>query len=114
MQREGCCQIVRPETILACFRRRAATKYDSSKLRQEGHPRKGILAAGNSNGDIPMLRFCAHPSRPSLALLLDHDDAEREFSYQTGAEQALDRARQVGWTTVSMKGDWKTMFVEPS
>jgi phosphoserine phosphatase len=76
--------------------------------------KRPILAAGNSNGDIPMLRFCVHPSRPSLALLLDHDDAEREFSYQTGAEQALDRARQVGWTIVSMKGDWKTMFVEPS
>jgi phosphoglycolate phosphatase-like HAD superfamily hydrolase len=76
--------------------------------------RRPILAGGNSNGDIPMLRFCAHPSRPSLALLLDHDDAEREFSYQTGAEQSLDRARRDGWTIVSMKRDWKTMFMERS
>jgi hypothetical protein len=61
-----------------------------------------------------MLRFCAHPSRPSLALLLDHDDSEREFSYRAGAEQALDRARRDGWTIVSMKSDWKTMFTEPA
>jgi hypothetical protein len=76
--------------------------------------RRPILAGGNSNGDIPMLRFCAHPSRPSLALLLDHDDAEREFSYQSGAEQALDRARREGWTIVSMKRDWKMMFMQVS
>lgn len=76
--------------------------------------KRPILAAGNSNGDIPMLRFCAHPSRPSLALLLDHDDAEREFSYRTGAEEALERARRDDWTIVSMKDDWKTMFTEPS
>ncbi len=76
--------------------------------------RRPILAAGNSNGDIPMLRFCAHPSRPSLALLLDHDDSEREFSYRAGAEQALERARRDGWTIVSMRSDWKTMFTEPA
>ncbi|HXJ20740.1 MAG TPA: HAD family hydrolase [Polyangia bacterium] len=76
--------------------------------------RRPILAAGNTNGDIPMLRFCAHPSRPSLALLLDHDDSEREFAYQAGAEQALDRARRSDWTIVSMKRDWKTVFVEPT
>jgi hypothetical protein len=76
--------------------------------------RRPILAGGNSNGDIPMLRFCAHPSRPSLALLLDHDDAEREFAYRAGAEQALERARRDGWTVVSMKNDWKTMFTGPA
>ena len=41
--------------------------------------RRPIVAVGNSNGDIPMLRFASHPSRPSLSLLVKHDDAEREF-----------------------------------
>ena len=40
-ERETCCQIVRPETILAWLRRLAAAKYDSSKVRGAGRPRKG-------------------------------------------------------------------------
>jgi putative transposase len=38
--RRACCQIVRPETILAWFRRLAADKYDSSTTRKAGRPRK--------------------------------------------------------------------------
>ncbi len=54
--------------------------------------RRPLLAAGNSNGDIPMLDFTQHPDKPSLRLLVLHDDAEREFDYTSGAEQALERA----------------------
>src|SRR5258708_11208588 len=39
-ERRACCQIVRPETILAWFRQLAAEKYDSSKARKAGRPRK--------------------------------------------------------------------------
>jgi len=40
-EREGCCQIVRPSTILAWFRQLAAQKYDSStQRRKSGRPRK--------------------------------------------------------------------------
>ncbi len=39
-ERRGCCQIVRPETILAWFRRLAAENYDSSEARTVGRPRK--------------------------------------------------------------------------
>ena len=53
--------------------------------------RRPLLAAGNSNGDIPMLEFTQHPDKPSLRLLVLHDDAEREFAYTAGAEQALER-----------------------
>src|SRR5262245_55386488 len=35
--------------------------------------RRPILAAGNSNGDIPMLAFAGGPSRPGLRLLVLHD-----------------------------------------
>jgi phosphoserine phosphatase len=72
--------------------------------------RRPLLAAGNSNGDIPMLEFTQHPAKPSLRLLILHDDGQREFDYTGGAEQALERAANSGWTIVSMKNDWATVF----
>jgi phosphoserine phosphatase len=72
--------------------------------------RRPLLAAGNSNGDIPMLHFSQHRAKPFLRLLILHDDAEREFAYTTGAEQALDQAAADGWTVVSVKNDWASVF----
>jgi phosphoserine phosphatase len=72
--------------------------------------RRPLLAAGNSNGDIPMLDFTQHPDTPSLRLLVLHDDGEREFDYTSGAEEALERADKHGWTIVSIKTDWATVF----
>ena len=48
--------------------------------------RRPLLAGGNSNGDLPMLDFTQHPDKPSLRLLVLHDDAEREFAYTSGAD----------------------------
>jgi hypothetical protein len=39
-----------------------------------------------------------------------HDDAEREFAYTGGAEESLALADKNGWTIVSMKNDWATVF----
>jgi phosphoserine phosphatase len=72
--------------------------------------RRPLLAAGNSNGDIPMLEFTQHQDKPFLPLLLLHDDADREFDYTGGAEQALQQADTDGWTVVSIKKDWATVF----
>jgi phosphoserine phosphatase len=72
--------------------------------------RRPLLAAGNSNGDVPMLEFTHHADRPTLRLLLLHDDAEREFDYTAGAEDALKRAAADGWTIASIKNDWTTVF----
>ena len=72
--------------------------------------RRPLLAAGNSNGDIQMLDFTRHEDKPFLRLLVLHDDPEREFDYTSGAEQALDRAGTNGWTIVSIKDDWATVF----
>ena len=57
-----------------------------------------------------MLHFTQHRDKPSLRLLVLHDDAEREFAYTTGAEQALEQAADDGWTVVSVKDDWATVF----
>ena len=72
--------------------------------------RRPLLAAGNSNGDVPMLHFTQHPDKPSLRLLVLHDDDEREFAYTSGAEQALEQAASDGWTVISVKRDWATVF----
>ena len=69
-----------------------------------------IIAGGNSNGDIPMLRYAGGKDRPALRLLVNHDDAEREFAYTGGAEKSLEYAAEHGWTVVSMKDDWTTVF----
>jgi phosphoglycolate phosphatase-like HAD superfamily hydrolase len=74
--------------------------------------RRPVVAVGNSNGDMPMLRFARTAARPALRALLLHDDAEREFDYTAGAEEALDRARQAGWTVISIKDDWSTVFAD--
>lgn len=72
--------------------------------------RRPILAAGNSDGDTHMLKYATGHEGPSLSLLVLHDDAEREYAYETGAERALGLAASDGWTVVSMKNDWKMVF----
>ena len=72
--------------------------------------RRPIMVAGNSNGDIEMLEYACAGDRPALALLVHHDDAEREFAYDAGAELALEHAGSRGWTVASMRGDWSTVF----
>ena len=74
--------------------------------------RRPLIAAGNSNGDIEMLRFARSDRRPSLGLLVHHDDAEREFAYDTGAEKALEQAATDGWTVISIRDDWSTVFAD--
>ena len=66
--------------------------------------RKPVLAGGNADGDVDML------ASARFALLLRHDDADREFAYDTGAEKALATAGEHGWTVVSMKHDFGTIF----
>jgi phosphoglycolate phosphatase-like HAD superfamily hydrolase len=74
--------------------------------------RRPIFAAGNSNGDIEMLQYSQRGTHPSLELLVLHDDAAREFDYTAGAEKALDLAQTHGWTVVSMRDDWTTVFAD--
>ena len=72
--------------------------------------RRPVLSIGNSNGDIPMLAYSGTAERPALRLLILHDDADREFDYVAGSEQALDVAQEQQWTVVSMKNDWAEVF----
>lgn len=77
--------------------------------------RRPILAFGNSDGDLAMLRYCMSGPGARLALVLHHDDAAREFAYDRDFKlsplvEALDNARAYGITLVSMKDDWKAVF----
>jgi phosphoserine phosphatase len=66
--------------------------------------RKPLLACGNADGDVPMLKTAR------FSILIRHDDAGREFGYDAGAEKALAEARERGWTVVSMQNDFKVVF----
>ncbi|OEO29634.1 phosphoserine phosphatase [Devosia insulae DS-56] len=78
--------------------------------------RRPIFAFGNSDGDLAMLRYTLTGDGPRLGLLLHHDDAAREFAYDrefhlSPLAEALDHAAEYGITVVSMKNDWRTVFV---
>jgi len=83
--------------------------------------RRPVMAFGNSNGDQQMLEYTQGGGGARFMLLVLHDDAAREFAY--GPAQGLpdvglgafrqdlyDQAKKGGWTVVSMKDDWKTVF----
>ena len=72
--------------------------------------RRPILVAGNTDGDLAMMGFAAGGKNPYLNLLIRHDDSEREFAYDDNTVKAVEYARTRGWTTVSMKNDFKTVF----
>jgi phosphoglycolate phosphatase-like HAD superfamily hydrolase len=72
--------------------------------------RRPIMAVGNSNGDIHMLKYAMGHQGLTLGLLVHHDDPEREYAYDDGAEKALQLAPKEGWIIISMKDDWKTVF----
>jgi phosphoglycolate phosphatase-like HAD superfamily hydrolase len=77
--------------------------------------RRPILAFGNSDGDLEMLEFTAAGKGARLSLLVHHDDAAREYAYDRTSlvgklDKALDAAQQRGWSIVSMKNDWRTIF----
>jgi hypothetical protein len=57
-----------------------------------------------------MLDFTRHRDMPFLRLLVLHDDADREFDYTPGAEQALERADADAWTVIRIMSDWSTVF----
>ena len=80
--------------------------------------RRPIAAFGNSDGDLQMLQWTAAGEGPSLCLYVHHTDADREWAYDREShigrlDRGLDEAAERGWTVVSMKDDWKTIFGDP-
>ena len=78
-------------------------------------------AFGNSGGDRQMLEYTKAGEGARLAMLVLHDDAEREYAYGpaqglpdskigTFSQALYDQAVRDGWHVISMKNDWKHVF----
>ena len=77
--------------------------------------RRPVLAFGNSDGDLAMLRYTLAGKGLRMALLLHHDDGVREVAYDkdfkiSPLNEALNVAAAEGINVVSMKNDWKEVF----
>jgi phosphoglycolate phosphatase-like HAD superfamily hydrolase len=77
--------------------------------------RRPLMAFGNSDGDLQMLQWTTAAAGPRFALLVHHTDAEREWAYDRASavgrlDAAWDEAIAKGWTLVSMKDDWASVF----
>ena len=57
-----------------------------------------------------MLRYCQSHPGATIQLMVNHDDAAREFAYAEPDTASLKAAAANGWTVVSMKDDWKNIF----
>ncbi|MCZ6477225.1 MAG: HAD family hydrolase [Gemmatimonadetes bacterium] len=77
--------------------------------------RRPILAFGNSDGDLAMLQYTAGGDGARFVGIVHHDDADREWAYDRQSkigrlDRALDEAEARGWTVVSMRNDFATVF----
>lgn len=83
------------------------------------HPK---AAFGNSTGDQQMLEYTQAGTGATLMMIVLHDDAEREYAYGpaqglpetkvgTFTQALYDEAKSKGWFVISMKNDWKQIFV---
>jgi hypothetical protein len=83
--------------------------------------RRPYVAFGNSTGDRQMLEYTKAGEGDGLAMLVLHDDAQREYAYGpalglpdtkvgTFTQALYDEAKKNGWTVISMKNDWKRIF----
>jgi hypothetical protein len=78
-------------------------------------------AFGNSIGDREMLEYTKCGGGDRLAMLVLHDDKDREYAYGpalglpdskvgTFTQALYDEAKAKGWPVISMKKDWKRIF----
>lgn len=85
--------------------------YDEQKVykiyREIG--KKPVLAFGNSGGDTAMINFTMSNDYDTLAFLVIHDDAEREYEYSVDKR---DTAAENGWGAISMKDEFEDLWMQ--
>jgi hypothetical protein len=78
--------------------------------------KKPLIAFGNSDGDKQMLEWTQSGKGKRLMLLVHHDDAKREYAYDTQTKVGtfsaalFTEAHKNNWQIISMKNDWKIIF----
>ena len=79
--------------------------------------RRPVAAFGNSTGDQQMLEYTQDGGGARLMMLVHHDDQTREYVYGpessigTFSDDLMAEAKQRGWVVISMKNDWKRIFL---
>ena len=72
---------------------------------------KPVLAFGNTSGDFSMATYATSNNKyMSKAFMLCCDDTERENGNIDKANDMFKHCEEVGWTAVSMKNDFKTIY----
>ncbi|MCU0357443.1 MAG: haloacid dehalogenase-like hydrolase [Cyclobacteriaceae bacterium] len=77
--------------------------------------RKPVFVAGNSDGDLQMMRWADSNTLKSFKLFVHHTDSIREWAYDRESHvgtfnEALDEAKAKSWMFVDMKNDWKIIY----
>ena len=112
-ERRTCCQIVRPETILAWFRQLAAKKYDSSEVRTKaGRPRKANdvrelvikLATENIGWGYTKIRDALRGLKIEMGRTTVAD-----ILAEAGIEPAPERRRRTTWKQF-LTSHWETLY----
>lgn len=75
-----------------------------------------VFAAGNSDGDYPMLQWTSTGiGYARFGMIIHHTDEVREYSYDRQSpigklEKGLDDAAKYNWLVVDMKTDWNKIY----
>jgi hypothetical protein len=83
--------------------------------------RQPYAAFGNSTGDRQMLEYTKAGDGERLAMIILHDDAEREYAYGpaqglpdtrvgTFTQALYEEAKSKGWVIISIKNDWNRVL----
>ena len=111
-EREECCQIVRPSTILAWFRQLVARKYDGSRVRRPGRPRKVNeirelvvrLATENAGWGYTKIRDALRGLKIEIART-----TVASILAEAGFEPAPERSRKRTWKQF-LRSHWETLY----
>lgn len=72
-----------------------------------------VLSFGNSGSDSSMAEYAINNNKyKAMAFMLCCDDTERENGKVEKAQKMADSCKENGWTAISMRNDWKTIYGE--
>lgn len=76
-----------------------------------------VMAVGNSVGDFGMFRMVSGNPYPTFVMMLNHDDAEREYAYAPyysdyEVPHWKDSLKANGWHRADMSKEFKTVWME--